>query len=229
LGENADVLWDDNLYLTVLDEFGMWDKAAYYASDVLYMDYEIAYSDQHSAFAPIVNAGPARRVAKLTGAYVDLQYDLTGSWVLGSSLSSYAVSAPGSALITGGTMATPTIRYDTAGRYRIAFTITAANGKSTTVYRTVRIWSDAAPLISGFVVSANPRGSYSQGGWEFGVTVYGDEADISSIRDRTMVTLVAQDYYNGVETSIGPVTGFENIAGLPAAAARLIMMVKNVA
>ncbi len=210
LGENADIAWADDLYLTVIDEFGIWDKQMRDGG----ADYEIAYSDQHEDFSPIVNAGPARRVAKLTGAYVDLQYDWSGSWVLGSTISTYSVSAPGSVSITGGSTATPTIRYDTAGRYRIAVTITAANGKSTTVYRTVRIWSDAAPLISGFVLTENPRGSYWQGGWEFAMTVYGDEADIASIRDRTMITLIAQDFYDGVEGGIGAVTGYENIVAL---------------
>lgn len=211
LGENADIKWADNAYLTVIDDWNLWDKEKRTLPDgTQYMDYEIAYSDQHSAFYPIVNAGPMRRVAKLTGSYVDLQYDLTGSWVLDSTLSTYSVSAPGSVSVTGGTTATPTIRYDTAGRYRVAFTVTAANGKSTTVYRTVRVWSDASPLIKVFTLDSC-RGSYDNGGWEFSITIQGTEANI---RDRALVTIVAQDFYGGVETSIGDLAGYENIAAI---------------
>ncbi len=211
LGEHADIAWANDLHLTVLDDFGIWDREKKTLSDgTQYMDSEIAYSDQHTAFYPIINAGPARRVAKLTGSYVDLQFDLTGSWVLDSTLSTYSVSAPGSVSVTGGTTATPTIRYDTAGRYRVAFTVTAANGKSTTVYRTVRIWSNASPLISAFTLDAC-RGSYDNGGWEFSVTIQGADANI---RERAMITVVAQDFYDGDEVSIGPIVGCENIVAI---------------
>lgn len=211
LGEHADITWANDLYLTVIDDFGIWDREKKTLSDgTQYMDSEIAYSDQHTAFYPIVNAGPARRVAKLTGSNIDLQFDLTGSWVLDSTLSTYSVSAPGSVSVTGGTTATPTIRYNAAGRYRVAFTVTAANGKSTTVYRTVRVWSDTSPLISVFTLDSC-RGSYENGGWEFTVTIRGADANI---RDRAMITLVAQDFYNGVETSIGDLAGYENMVAI---------------
>lgn len=211
VGENSDLAWTDNLHFTVIDEFGIWDREKKTLSNgTQYMDSEIAYSDQHTAFYPIVNAGPARRVAKLTGSYVDLQFDLTGSWVIDSTISSYTTSAPGSVSVTGGTTATPTIRYNAAGRYRVAFTVTAANGKSTTVYRTVRVWSDASPLISVFTLDSC-RGSYDNGGWEFAVTIRGADANI---RDRAMVTLVARDFYNGVEISIGDLAGYENIIAI---------------
>lgn len=207
VGENADIKWADNLYLTVIDDFGIWNREKRTLLDgTVYMDHEIAYTDQNYLFYPIVNAGPMRRVAKLTGSYVDLQFDLTGSWVIDSTISGYSVSAPGSVSVTSGATATPTIRYNTAGRYRVAFTVTAANGKSTTVYRTVRIWSNAAPLIQAFTLDSC-RGSYDNGGWEFSVTIQ-DEANI---RDRALITLVAQDFYNGEETSIGDLAGYENI------------------
>jgi hypothetical protein len=211
LGEHADIAWANNIHITVLDDFGIWDREKRTLADgTQYMDSEIAYSDQHTAFYPIVNAGPARRVAKLSGSYVDLQFNLTGSWVLGSTLSTYSVSAPGSVSVTGGTTATPTIRYNAAGRYRVAFTVTAANGKSTTVYRTVRVWSNASPLISAFTLDAC-RGSYDNGGWEFSVAIQGADANI---RERAMITVVSQDFYDGDEVSIGPIVGYENIVAI---------------
>jgi hypothetical protein len=211
LGEHADIKWADNAYLTVIDDWNIWSREKRTLADgTQYMDSEIVYSDQHSAFCPIVNAGPARRVAKLTGAFVDLQFDLSGSWVIDSTISAYSVSAPGSVSVTGGTTAMPTIRYNAAGRYRVAFTVTAANGKSTTAYRTVRVWSDAVPLISDFTLDSC-RGSYDNGGWDFSVTIRGFDANI---RDRAMITLVAQDYYDKAPNNIGPLPGYENIVTL---------------
>lgn len=208
IGDNADIAWADNLYLTVLSEWLIWSKPALVdSSGVLLMDHDTAYSDQHASLSPVIVAGPPRRVAKLTGANVDVVFDLSDSWVLGSSLSSYATVAPGSASITDGTTDHPTITYDAAGRYYVKFTVTAANGKSSTAYRTVRIWSDAAPLVSDFVIESC-QGSYQNGGWECSVVVYGDYADI---RAMAMVTLAARDFYNDVETSIGPVEGCENM------------------
>jgi hypothetical protein len=58
IGENSDIPWDDNLVLEVLDDFGLWARHLSVIENIPYMDYEIAYSDQHANTYPIPIIGP---------------------------------------------------------------------------------------------------------------------------------------------------------------------------
>ena len=78
IGLTSEIPWADNLFLTVIDEFGLWAKPMAVDDDgAILVDGDVPYSDQNSSFAPVIVAGPARRVAKLTGAYVDIAFDLS--------------------------------------------------------------------------------------------------------------------------------------------------------
>ena len=209
IGEESEIEWTDNDYLTVLDEFALWPRHLRITSGgVVYVDYEIAYSNQHSACDPVPVLGPPP-VKRLTGSTVDVDFDASDSWVPGSAISAYAWSAPGASATSGMSTATPTITYNATGRHRVSCTLTAANGATFTGYRYARIFDESDPPTTNFRLD-DCAGDWGRGEWSFRVTMF-DEARLSEVRDRAQVILFARDWYGGTEVSIGPVDDRENV------------------
>ena len=209
IGETSEIDWTDNDYLTVVDEFGLWPRHILIdsAGDV-YMDYDVAYSDQHEDCDPVPVMGPDA-VAWLTGATVSVEFDWSDSWVSGSTISSYASLAPGASATSGLATATPTITYNAAGTYRVSCTATAANGKTYTGYRNVFVY-DSNNMPATVMRLNSCSGDWSSGGWSFNVTMW-DEATRVELLERAKVILFARDWYGGDETAIGPIDDRENI------------------
>lgn len=210
IGTTSEIYWADNLYLTVIKDYNIWAKRAYLnkSGSVLYMDKDVAYSDQHADWLPFVNMG-GDRVVRLTGATLDVVLDASASWVQGSTITGYAWTTSAGTLADEDT-ATPTLTVTAAGTYYLDCTVTADNGKSATGHRTINVLTAAAPEVTEFELTSSPSWAYERGGWEFSVRMWG-QANISSVRDRQKVILFARDFYNGSEVSIGQVTGCENI------------------
>ncbi len=199
-------------HLHVLDAFHVFPKHIRLVgkkNPVIYQDWNIAYSNQHAALDPVPVLGPDVVAWKPAGAsYIDVAFDASGSYVLGGSVSAYAWACAG-ITITGGTTATPSMRFYNAGRYRVSCALTSAAGKTFTGYRYVTLYDEAHPPITQ-VELLNIQGSWDAGGWSFSVRAYG-EMSISQVRERAQVFLCARDWYQNVEGSLGPVTGRENI------------------
>ena len=143
-------------------------------------------------------------------------FDASLSYVIGSSISSYAwtVMGPGSPSLSGAATATPTLSCTAVGLYRMACLLTAANGYTTTGYAYVQVFDYGANLpINQFDLTSTIKGARTQGGWSFSVRMY-SQADFSSIVDRAEVCLFARDFYGSTEVSIGPITGRENIIAI---------------
>jgi len=213
IGRTSEIAWVDNLILTVVDDFGLWAKHLRQVGGTFYMDWDIAYADQHSALNPVVLMGPDA-VLWLTGETVNFTPTAAASWVLGSTIgsSSYSWGISPSATATvasGGTTATPTITISAAGIYRVSCTIIAANGKISTGYRKIFVYSAASMPATTFAIR-NVAGDWQTGGWAFEVEMP-TGATLTTIRDRTKIILFAKDYYGETETEIGPITGYENI------------------
>ncbi|MHB0964875.1 MAG: hypothetical protein ACYC36_00340 [Bellilinea sp.] len=209
IGETSEIAWADNDYLTVVDEFGLWPRHLRLVGPTAYMDYDIGYSDQHALLAPYPILGPDAVLWLPTGGTVQFLPDASASWVLGSTISSYLWAAPGASATLNLNSATPTITYNAAGSYRVSCLVTAANGKTATGYRTVRVFSDAAQPVTQFEL-LSCAGSYEGGGWEFSVRMFA-EAAIADVRDRARVILFARDWYGSAAGGLGPVMGYENI------------------
>lgn len=209
IGLTSEITWADNCYLTVVDDFDLWAKHATIASTVLSMNVDVGYSDQHADFDPVPVLG-THAVAWLDAATVDVDFDASDSWVIGSTISAYAWSAPGSDSIAGDTTSTPTITYDAVGFYRVFCTVTAANGKSTTGVRHVFVYDRDANMPSTVFQLSQCIGDHDTGGWMFDMTMEA-EASLSEIRDRALVVLFAEDWYGTTQQSIGPVANRENI------------------
>lgn len=209
IGLTSEITWADNCYLTVVDDFELWAKHATIASGVLSMNVDVAYSDQHDDFAPVPVLGP-HAVAWLDDADVDVLFSSSDSWVIGSTISGHAWTAPGSSASSGMATATPTITYDTPGCYAVYCTVTAANGKSTTGVRHVFVYDRDASQPSTVFQLSQCIGDHDTGGWMFDMTMEA-EASLSEIRDRALVVLFAEDWYGSTKQSIGPIENRENI------------------
>lgn len=208
IGETAEIEWEDNDYLTVVDEFGLWQRHLQIAGTLALMDGDVGYSDQHNDLAPVPVLGPPA-VLWLTGEEVTFEPDASDSWVLGSTIASYLWTASGASDTEDLDTATPTITYDAVGQYRVSCTVTAANGKSTIGYRIVFVYSEESMPITQFELRSC-AGDLENGGWSFSVDLY-DQIAIEDVRERALVVLFSRDHYGGVEGSLGDQTGYENI------------------
>jgi PKD repeat protein len=211
IGETSEIAWEDNLHLTVVRDFPIWQRPLIVDGSTVYMDFDIPYTDQHNDLDPVPVLG-SDRVIMLSSREITADFDFSGSWVLGSTISSYftAVSGAGTAVIDDATSATPTITFDTAGWYMVACTVTAANGKSGTGYRLVHVLAEGVYPEEAFTLEGPIRLDADVGGGQFSVRMYAGAA-IADIRERAKVILFTRDWYGDDEGSIGPLAGSENI------------------
>ncbi len=210
IGEMAagEIDWTVGDRIHVLDAFHIFPKHIRIVSPADFrQDWDIAYTDQHSALDPVVNMGPDA-VAWLVAGSAAVSFDASGSFVLGGSVASYAWTSTGGVISNAG-IANPTITFNAVGVYRVACTVTSAAGKAFTGYRYVHVYSSASLPITEVEIGSL-QGSYDSGGWSASITAYGQVA-ISSVRDRSKVILFARDWYQGVEGSLGPIAGRENV------------------
>jgi hypothetical protein len=205
IGETSEIAWADNLYLTVMDEFGVWPRHVRIGDDV-YMDYDIEYDGRSYPF-PVMGS-PA--VAWLpTDDDVDVTFNSEGSWIPGGGLLDKAWSGSGQTGI-GGDETNAVFNYDTPGHWWAGLTVnTHEDDNYAFTARPVFVFDDTHPPVTQFRLD-RCGGSVERGGWEFAVTLW-DEAALADVRDRVMVVLFARDYYAGVEGSLGPLTHRENV------------------
>lgn len=211
IGETSDIVWVDDAYLTVVDDYGIWQRSIRIASEVAYADWDVAYSTQHASFDPVPAMG-THRVAKLTGASVAVTLGPSAdapAWVIGSTISSRSWSVSGASLDNAAAV-NPVATFTAAGTYLAYCTFTAANGKTFRGIRYVIIYDDDNPLIEDFQIDGG-RYSLDSGGGSFGVTLF-DGTDADSLRERSLVILCAEDYNeDGAAVMPHPIAGAENI------------------
>lgn len=208
IGETSEVVWTDDDYITVLDEFGLWPRHVYLnPAGVIFMDRDIAYTDQHLYPDPVpvlLSDEIVEYDGVLGGANtVDVFQDASDSWALDGGAITYLWVAPGASATAGLATATPTMTYDAAGTFRVECTVSrnygGGNISTFTGYRYVHIFDDNNPPVYSFVLDSC-SGDWSSGGWSFTVTME-DNARLSEIVDRAKVILFANDNI----TSPGPI------------------------
>lgn len=207
IGKTSDIAWADNLFLTVINDFGLWAREITMDGVTAFMDSGIAYTNQHTNFDPVVIMGD-HRVLKKTGASISTVFDWTGSYMPdGSAVSSYSTSAPTSSSSSGMTTSAPTIHFNAVGWHPIYLTVTGANGKSFFGMRWVYVY-DKNNLPADAQIGDNGV-DVDSGGWQFSLTL-SDNVDLSLVRDRALVLVFAEDHYGNTVQSIGPITNCEN-------------------
>ena len=60
IGRTSELKLDDNLYLTVLEDWEIWARHWLVTGSNVYMDQDVHYSDQHANCDPIVCMGGTR-------------------------------------------------------------------------------------------------------------------------------------------------------------------------
>jgi len=218
-GETSEVAWANDLYVSVLQDWAIWNEYLRISTDTtVYMKYDVAYSDQHSKMKPVPILGPDR-VLRYEGAAVTVTFNGSSSYAPGSSIASHAFSCAG-ATVTGGSTATPSMLIATPGRYVVAYTVTSAQGVSSTTYRTIHVWSDRDYVVGGVTKTAFPvaqvtlgslAGDFESGGWSFQALVL---SDATSIRERTKVILFSEEWYADTKISYAQCVGAENIVAI---------------
>lgn len=205
IGETSEVAWANDLYVTVVDDFRLWRRDIYPLDDDSYLiDFDIAYSAQHNAFAPVVCMGPPA-VAWLVEGEAEIAFDASASWCLSSGSKTYQWSAS-AGVWNNSISATPTLTISAYTPYiRIACAVTVG-GVTSSGYRYVFIFDDDHPPYQ--VKSGELSGDYGDGGWSFDLTFYDD---ISDLPYNPLVVVFARDWYAGAQGSIGPIAGRENV------------------
>jgi hypothetical protein len=160
IGSTAGIALANNLYLTFVDDFGLWAKEPISTSDDVLIDGSVVFGVT-SSFAPVVRVGPPALVLELTGATVAHTRPAPTIYSpQGASALSYAWTAPGASTTANMTTSTPTITYDTAGEYYESCAVTDNYGGTTTVYRKIFVNPPSAQF-SGLDIS----GDIDSGGW----------------------------------------------------------------
>ena len=210
IAETSEISWAEDDYITIVNEINLHPRHLFINdSSVVFMDYDIAYTDQHDDKDPVPIMGPTFYPVDMpTGGTIATEWDASDSWVIGSSISSYTWAAPGASATLNMSTATPTITYNAAGVYRVACTVLAANGKSYVGTRWVKVHTLASPAITDFILESC-TGSFDSGGWTARVILH-DDATLTDIRDRALVAIYADDWYGTSTGSIGPIADRED-------------------
>lgn len=211
-GEESSIAFADGVYMTVVDAMDVRPRHLTVVSESeVYMDADIAYSDQHENFDPVVRMG-GQVVVDVESYPVVVNFPaVADSSVFDSTISSYSfVATEGS--VGNGTTNNPSLTissYPTNGYIRVAETITAANGKSFTGYRYVFVFDATHRPITDFVLG-DCGCDRDSGGWSATVTL-NNSSDIDLVRIGGLAVLFAKDYFNGEQDVVGLYAGRENI------------------
>ncbi len=210
IGRQSDCRFADNAYLTVIDDpcpsARPWNVVS---SSEIYMDEDVAYSDQNTYTNPMACPGPDAQVW-LTGANVTHQRDGSLSWSPDGSVITHAWSATGPAAVTidDTTAVDPVFTFTVAGEYRIAHTVTTAHGKTTTVYRSTFVFGPGYLPVKDFDLETIVD-SHDGGDTSFKVSLH-NTTDLTGVYDQAKITLFGVDVYGNTVQSFGPLPGFEN-------------------
>jgi hypothetical protein len=207
IGRTGGINWQNNLYLTVINEFRPWAVPVSYYNGVAYLDEDVSYTNEHSQYRPVIVMGPPAVLWLKNGTAV-LSPKAEESWVFGSTISGYSWSAPGASATSGMNTAEPQVTYNSAGQYTISCTVTAANGKSATGYRPVFVFGGNVKPIE---VKSLPHcaGDAESGGWAAEVEI----VDLAGavVRDGMLAVLFTLDEWNGTVEVVGVPDGYGNI------------------
>lgn len=210
VAENSNILWADNLYLTVLRYWEVWPIYPRIINDpaniedvIFYKDYDIPYTNQNTILGTFACAGP-HRAAFVENGQATIFYSATGTYNLLGSPISYNWAFEGGTP-TGSTSVAPgNVAYSTPGHYVTRLITTASNGAIDTTYRHISIYnrpensSSNNPILKWEVGPIS--GSRAEGGYNTRIKIL-DE--IININDGDIVVLWSDDWYGDQHRSLG--------------------------
>ena len=207
IDQTAGIDFQNNQYLTVVDDYRLLQRHINIVAGVPYMDGETAYTNQHALPDPTPIMG-SHRVLKMTGVNVATTFAFGQSYMIdGTAISAKVTTCP-TATVTNGTTFTPTVTFNSVGWHAVYLELTGANGKSFLGVRYVYVWND--DNLPPRVKVGSLAGDINNGGWAFEIEAY-NNADLADIHEGALCILFSDDYYGDTQQSIGAVEGSENI------------------
>lgn len=208
-GETSALDLANDDHITIVDDFQLRAKHLRISGGAFLIDYDVTYSNQHTAFDPVPIMG-SHRIAWKPGSSVSISIpQIADSWVIGSTISSYSTTCAG-ATVTNGTTGNPSISFSSPGRYVIYTTVTAANGKSFTGVRYVYVHDSTDMPYADFEL-LDLSGTYEDGGFTARIRLFTDAADVDTFEEGALCILHAVDYYDGEQQTIEIEPGTGNI------------------
>jgi len=209
-GRCSDIQWTDNMHLSVVDDFDYWSKLPLMPDETtVYMDDDVAYTNQNVVMKPVVIMGPDLAIPVTSGS---VQLSGSASYTLDSAtITTYAwtVDISGSTVMTSG-CASPVFTFTTPGLYRAGLTVTSSGSVASVGHRTLYIYNETTHAPKDQVNLLSMSANTQDGGWTAQLEFF-DAAGLTNIADRGKVILIAEDYYSGSAASIGPVAGQEQV------------------
>jgi hypothetical protein len=212
IGRTSEIIWTTSVYITVVDDFGIWAKLPTMDTTVIdavtelvsNMDDDVVYSDQNTNMNPIPILGPDLALPYSVGMTVPL--DGSNSYELdGSGIASYQWAVRNGAT-SSGSIDTPTASTANwtpaaAGSYTLELTIVSGNGKTSVGHRSLYLYDLSTYKPVDQLTVDTLTGSRDDGGWEADLTLW-DQVALPGVKDRAKVILISDDYYSGVKTAI---------------------------
>lgn len=211
VSENSNILWQDDLYLTVIDYqdivpiFPRIIQNPSNVEDVIfYKDYDVVYSTQNRYLGTIINMG-GHRARTLENGTAQIYWSASGTNNLDSNTDLMYRWNFGGGTPTGSYSETPgLVTYNGAGDYVTSLTVIASGTNQTTdtSYRYVSIrdkigYGNNTPIVRWEV--SNFGGSRSEAGYSADFTVW----DNMNIQGNSLVMLVSDDWYGSTHQSLG--------------------------
>lgn len=213
---NSDIVWTDNAYLTVLEQYLPWFLNQRAIGQVIYKDYGldasavagIVYTNQTNPWPPVAMMGD--NVCKLwEGNPTSVYFDGSESYTVepGDTIASYAWTFG-----DGGTSAvmTPGNRnYTAAGTYYATLTVTDTNGKTHLTRRIISL-PDPASVYTVKFEGTSLEGQIEDG-WNAQVRVFDPSITATLFPERAPCFLISTDTYGTTVGSVGFPTGREQV------------------
>lgn len=210
VGENSNIKWQDNLYLTVIRYWDLWPVFPRIIQDpsneenvIFYKDYDIPYSNQNYYLGTFVNAGPHRPIFLENGTGT-AYYSSTGTYNLIGDNLTYSWAFEGGTP-TGSTSANPGFVYYTGtGDFVTRLKVTdSIYGNVDTTYRYVSVRNrigegDNTPIVKWEMSTLS--GSRDEAGYRAEIKVYDQDMQID---ENSLVMIRADDWYGDIHQSLG--------------------------
>jgi len=218
VAENDDILWEDNLVLTVPGEagfrelWGVYPRLVEGAPVTFYKDYDRAYVNEGTHLPPKANAGPPC-VAWLgtTGAFV--KWIGEDSWAseeataIADQLWTFPDATPSSSGVLGTRAAPVECRWTTTGFRYVELRVVDGLGTTGTVH--VPTWIFGGTTQPFYRLEITSFQGDVDSGWKVGLKVF--EANEDDFPDQSLVVLGATVRYGNTTTNVGGFPHRENV------------------
>lgn len=206
ISETSDINWRGDEYITIVREFAPWRRDIRVVNETtFYMDWDIAYSDQHSNPAPLVSMG-IDSVVDVSKGEVLVPWDASKSTVISGSLASFSWASPSASSGSNLNSYQAVIGVDQPGSHQVSCLVTTVGGAQHKGFRFIHAYDDDHPPIWDFEVTSL-EGNFEDGGWQGEFRLY----EAKNIPDRARIILFARDWYQMSEGSLGYIPNRENI------------------